>query len=214
MDARAYVEKSDDPWGLRKIGLQKRRSELIKTHINRGLILDVGCGFGIYSEFIRKLGNAVISLDPSKRMVIDGKKLFDKLTFLRGCGEALPFRENAFDSILCMGTLIYSKHRKQFLSELYRVLKSGGHLCLVERNRDSPMHAFIRRFRRNENAVDNPESFFSKNELETLLRKEGFVVKRVIGDHISLPFFTQSTYRLAEIFPSLANFLVFECEKK
>jgi len=212
MDVRTYVEKDQDPWDLLKAGVNKRRATLLKKHIGKaGLVLDVGCAFGIYSNFLRSLGNYVVGVDASKRLVSEGKRRFGG-TFALGRGESLPFKDDTFNAVLCMGTLIYSNQRGQFLSELHRTLRKGGQLCIIERNRNSPMHKIIGKLKTNENAVDNPDHYFTVSELKKLVEEAGFTVKRIKGDTISLPFF--SMHKLAEIFPSLAYFLVFECKKE
>ena len=214
MDVKTYVDKAPDPWGLLETGVDKRRAALIKRHIGKaGMVLDVGCAFGIYSNFLRSLGNYVVSLDASKRMVSAGKKLFSELTFVLGSGESLPFMNNTFNSILCMGTLIYSADRRKFLSEFYRTLRKRGRLCIIERNRNSPMHSLVRKLKKNEKSVDNPSNYFTRAELEKLLVSTGFRIKKASGDYVSMPF-SSGFASLAEAFPSLAYFLVFECEKE
>ncbi|MBI2075724.1 MAG: class I SAM-dependent methyltransferase [Candidatus Aenigmarchaeota archaeon] len=212
---KRYVEKSEDPWGLKRAGMDKRRASLIKRCIGKsGLVMDIGCAFGIYSDFLKKIGNFVISTDASKRMVVEGRKNFGGLHFVAGHGESLPYKSGMFDAVLCMGTLIYSSDRRAFLSELHRVLRKGGKLCVIERNKNSPLHLIVRKAKRNEQSVDNPETYFTKKDLKSLLAGAGFRIKRIRGDRISLPFITNLTSPLAERLPSLAYFLVFECEKE
>lgn len=206
-----YIEKSEDPWGLLKIGVDKNRADIVRSCIGKaGLVLDVGCAFGIYSHFLRDMGNYVISVDASKRMIAHGRKMFSEMTFALGAGEALPFQKETFNAVLCMGTLIYATNREKFLSEVYRTLRKRGRFCLIERNRNSPMHVLVRKMKRNEKAVDAPQSYFTKGELEKLLKKIGFRIKSIRGDQISLPFFSIRTKRL----PSLSYFLIFECVKE
>lgn len=214
MTVESYTEKSEDPWGLLKAGVDVRRASLIRKCLGKsGVVLDAGCGFGIYSNFLDSLGNKTIGLDASKRMVSDGKVYFKKMTFVAGRGERLPFKPESFDAVLCMGALIYSRYRKKFLSELNRVTKPAGKLCLIERNRASPMHSMVRKMKRNENPVDNPDDFFTKTELKKLVSDAGFKTTKISGDQISLPVFSKFTHKAAEIVPSAAYFLVFECEK-
>ncbi len=214
MDAVAYTEKSKDPWGLLKAGVNKRRATLIRRCMGKsGIVLDVGCGFGIYSRFLEKLGDSVVGVDASKRMVLEGKTHDKNLTLVAGDGELLPFRKNAFDAVLCMGTLIYSRDRKAFLCELNRVTKRNGRLCLVERNRNSPMHALVGKIKENEKYFDKREIFFTKEELEKLVTGAGFEVNNIYGDEIALPVFSGLTHRVAELLPSISYFLILECVK-
>lgn len=214
MDVRTYVEKDRDPWDLLKAGVNKRRAALLKKHIGKaGLVLDIGCAFGIYSAFLRNLGNYVISLDASKRMVSEGNSRFNELTFTRGRAEELPFKDDTFNAVLCVGTLIYSSDRKKFLAELYRALRKRGKLCVIERNRSSPLHGIIGKIKRNEKYVDARSSYFTKGEMKKLLTEADFKITKISGDEIALPVFSGATHKLAETFPSFAYFLVFECEK-
>ena len=64
MALRTYVEKDHDPWGLLKTNVDERRAILLRRHIGKaGLVIDVGCAFGIYSNFLRSLGNYVVGVD-------------------------------------------------------------------------------------------------------------------------------------------------------
>lgn len=207
-----YVEQDEDPWGLKEAGADPHRADIIRSCIGKaGLVLDVGCAFGIYSNFLRGMGNYVISVDASRRMVTEATERFPDLTFSLGTGEALPFKDETFNAVLCMGTLIYSDNREKFLSEIYRTLRRRGRLCVIERNRSSPMHALIGKIKKNEKAVDDPQTYFTKSELECLLSNAGFKIKKVAGDQISLPF---SLSIRTKRFPSLSYFLVFECVKE
>ena len=209
---KQYVETSKDPWGLKHAGAIPERVGLIRNCIGKsGLVLDVGSAFGIYSDFLRSMGNLVVALDASRRMVSEGGKKFGMVNFALGSGEAIPFQDETFNAVLCMGTLIYSDNREKFLSEIYRTLRRRGRLCLIERNRSSPIHAILGKMKRNEKSVDNPQAYFIKSELEGLLKKAGFKIRRIRGDQIYLPF---SLSLKTERFPSLSYFLVFECEKE
>ncbi len=212
---KVYINESEDPWGLMKAGIDRRRASLIERCIGKaGRVLDVGCGFGIYSDFMEKFENIVVALDASKRMVRDGKKRFRELPFVSGSGERLPFKEGTFDAVLCMGTLIYSKSKELFLSELHRVLRNGGTLCVIERNRNSPMHSLVRKLKRSEKSVDDPAGFFSKGELERLVSGAGFTIKTVSGDVITLPVFSKYTHAIAEKVPTAAYFIAVCAQKR
>ena len=56
-------------------------------------------------------------------------------------------------------------------------------------------------------------AFFGEDELEKLVSDAGFKTTRISGDQISLPVFSRLTHKAAEVMPSLAYFLVLECEK-
>lgn len=67
-------------------------------------ILDVGAGTGNYSAAIAEAGFHVTALEPSKVMRDQGRQA-DRLTWVDGMAEALPFEPASFDGVmmtLCM----------------------------------------------------------------------------------------------------------------
>lgn len=104
-----YIEE-DDPWEMRKAGRNLERSVYILEVLwesKKDIILDLGGGFGFYSEFLRTSGKRVVCCDLSRRMVTEGKKMFPELEFVRCDVCNLPFKPESFDSIICMGIYIY-----------------------------------------------------------------------------------------------------------
>ncbi len=77
---------------------QKKKLMIISNYLDikpHNRLLDVGCGTGFSSEI---LNCQIIGLEPSKEMLIQGKKDgVHKMDFLQGKGEQLPFSDNSFD---------------------------------------------------------------------------------------------------------------------
>ncbi len=103
-------------------------------------VLDVGCGWGRIAADITKQKKVFVSgVDISKTFVA----LFNRR--LKGRGKAvasnmqkLPFKENTFDCVYCVVSLMYLSFQKDqtgALSEMLRVLKPRGRLILIEPNK-------------------------------------------------------------------------------
>lgn len=91
----------------------------------RGLILDVGCGIGPHPAYaILSPDNIFIGLDP---MEGHEKKEID---FVRGIGEAIPFRSAAFDWALSAASLDHFPEPQKVLAEVKRVLRPTGRMGL------------------------------------------------------------------------------------
>lgn len=93
-------------------------------------VLDIGCGPGIVPMLLaKKLPEArIIGLDSSKYMVSYAKQKKRKeglglVDFEQGDGQALRFKDDSFDLVLCKGTLKMIPNKLLLLREIWRVLK-------------------------------------------------------------------------------------------
>lgn len=94
-------------------------------------ILDIGCGAGqtlIGSKLPQKV--LAVGLDVDHSALALGKQLSPAIQFVSGQGEALPFRSESFDLVICRVALPYM-HVSRALSEISRVMEAGGDLWLV-----------------------------------------------------------------------------------
>ncbi len=95
-------------------------------------ILDIGCGSGVFNKAIVSKGAYWVGTDVSCNMLIFGKKdsgnIVEKTMWVNGNGETLPFKDGAFDGILCIGMVNFLKKTRfaGLLNEMGKVLKTGG----------------------------------------------------------------------------------------
>lgn len=101
--------------------------------------LDVGCGGGILSEEIARLGFAVTGIDPagpSLRMAAGHAQAGGlRIAYEQGSGEAIPFRNDSFDVVFCCDVLEHVRDVAKVVAEISRVLKPGGVFCYGTLNR-------------------------------------------------------------------------------
>ncbi len=102
-----------------------------------GRTLDLGCGFGRHALALSEAGLDVVGLDRSaellhhSRMLPDAVRLAGRL--VRADFRTLPFRDEAFDSVLMLfSTFGYldDAGNRDVLGELARVLRPGGRAAL------------------------------------------------------------------------------------
>ena len=86
-----------------------------------GLTLDVGCGDGVYKQFI----DAYVGLDPAKASLLRFKGIR-----VRGIAQKIPFKANVFDRVLLSEVLEHIFEREEVLREIWRVLKLNGQLIV------------------------------------------------------------------------------------
>jgi ubiquinone/menaquinone biosynthesis C-methylase UbiE len=112
-------------------------------------ILDVGCGTGVFAAGIAAaLPRATIwGVDLVEGMLTGGRErwqaLRDQAVPVQGDSERLPFPDGAFDAVTCANSFHHYPHQNRAVAEMYRVLKPGGRLLLLDGCRDSLWGWFI-----------------------------------------------------------------------
>ncbi len=102
-------------------------------------ILDEACGTADFSIAAIKHGaSKVVGIDITESMLEIGRAkvakegLSDRIELMVGDGEKLPFEDETFDAVtIAFGIRNYSD-REQGLKEIYRVLKRGGEVIILE----------------------------------------------------------------------------------
>lgn len=101
-------------------------------------VLDVGCGIGGSTRHIvRKYGctGQGITLSPVQagraQQLSDEQGLGDKLGFQVADALRMPFADNSFDLVWSLESGEHMPDKRQFVSELTRVVKPGGRVIIV-----------------------------------------------------------------------------------
>ncbi len=106
----------------------------------KGTILDAGGGPGRYTIELAKRGYKVVLLDLVPKFLDIAKRnakkagVLDRIEFVEGTVEDLPFDDNTFDAVLSLGGvlshLVKKEKRLRAADELTRVLKPGKPLFI------------------------------------------------------------------------------------
>lgn len=97
-------------------------------------LLDIGIGTGNFAERFEAKGAVVFGIDLSEAMVAECEKLHPTYVLRTGTFQVIPFSENAFDVVVssfCFHEVPPSE-RLDACREVNRVLRKGGHLCLLD----------------------------------------------------------------------------------
>ncbi len=97
---------------------------------DRGFLLDVGCGTGLFVEKYIADGGTAVGIDISRGMIRQACRRCRQTDFTVGVGETLPFADETFDSIASLLAFSYMKDPQRMLAESYRVLKPGGTIAI------------------------------------------------------------------------------------
>ncbi len=116
-------------------GLWPAEEAAIAKYVEKGKILDLGCGTGRTTKPLQDKGYDVIGVDITPAMISSAKKLSPKVKFEVGDATKLRFKDNAFDCILFSNQgwsqIPGTEKRKQALREMRRVLKKEGILIIT-----------------------------------------------------------------------------------
>ncbi|HPH52029.1 MAG TPA: class I SAM-dependent methyltransferase [Candidatus Portnoybacteria bacterium] len=105
--------------------------EIIKiTGINdNSEILDIGCGIKTVLHFLPgKIKIGVDSLADEYIKIYDYPK---DIKIEKSFGENLKFKNNSFDVVFMTNALDHTKNPQKVVSEIFRVLRSGGYFALT-----------------------------------------------------------------------------------
>jgi SAM-dependent methyltransferase len=99
-------------------------------------VLDLGCGAGSYSRTLDKAGYQVFGVDFAHLVALEARKRtpHGNVHYLAADACSLPLPDACVDHVLCIGLLQSLHNHKTALSEICRVLKPGGSLCLMTLN--------------------------------------------------------------------------------
>jgi ubiquinone/menaquinone biosynthesis C-methylase UbiE len=107
--------------------------------LNKGQkVLELGCGPGKYVAMLSTLGFDVVGVDPyyfKTWDVLQSKtnvKLIDKIY-----AEKLPFTDQYFDHVVCLGALLYFDDPLMALKEIKRIIKPGGKVIIRTVNKNN-----------------------------------------------------------------------------
>ena len=93
-------------------------------------ILEAGSGAGRFTEILLKYGACVYSFDFSNAVEANYENNMpnENLTLFQADIESIPFQNDFFDAVLCLGVLQHTPSTRSSLRELSRVLKPEGEL--------------------------------------------------------------------------------------
>jgi demethylmenaquinone methyltransferase/2-methoxy-6-polyprenyl-1,4-benzoquinol methylase len=111
------------------------RKKMAKKTINHKtqMVLDLAVGTGDSTKALLKEKIKVIGADISFEMLkIAKKKIQNNFTLLCASVYQLPFKDKTFDAVTCAFGIRNMHETENALKEIYRVIKEGGKIVILE----------------------------------------------------------------------------------
>ena len=103
-----------------------------------GRALDVGCGSGVISDGLGRLGFEVLGVDANPEAIAYAEQTFgrEQVTFRRGFLDELDLEEHSFDVATCLEVIehVYPDQIERLLASFARLLNPGGSLLITTPN--------------------------------------------------------------------------------
>jgi SAM-dependent methyltransferase len=165
------------PAGKKRV---ERRARMIMESAKVGtgrLILEVGCGTGLFTEYFARSGACIVAIDLSGDLIAKARQRnlpLDRVRFVEGAFEECSFQA-PFDAVIGSSVLHHLNIRAA-VGKIYELLKPGGMMSFTEPNMLNPQIMIQKNIpwvkRRMGDSPD--ETAFFSWEMRSILKKCGF----------------------------------------
>ena len=97
---------------------------------NDNLYLDLGCGTGNYTIALAEQGFNFYGIEPSENMLSEARSRNQKIQWIKGKAERLPFQDDLFEGAIATLTIHHWGDLKKSFREINRVLSDNGRIVL------------------------------------------------------------------------------------
>jgi ubiquinone/menaquinone biosynthesis C-methylase UbiE len=95
-------------------------------------VLDLGCGTGNYLDLFQRASlGKFYGVEPSAGMGLKASRKNSHIMISTGNAYHIPFPDDCFDFIYMTDVIHHILDYRQMFDELFRVLKTGGQVCIV-----------------------------------------------------------------------------------
>ena len=187
-----------EPWQLQLFRRSLKKKQTVNALMERlppaqgRLCLEVGCGTGLTSHFLRQRGGTWVSTDFERDHVRSARQLVGDRVLQTSDAE-LPFRSASFDLVAAINFLEHIEDDQTFFREMVRVLRPGGDFLFMAPKGESgrPGYALKRLlgFTADQEGFGHARDGYPPSAARALFERNGLVLA---GTDDYCRFFTES----------------------
>lgn len=144
---RDVVQSSIDFSGLPHSFFMRAKADLLRELIAQRLgpekpaMLDVGCGVGSFHPLLRGMAGRLSGIDVSSDCLTQARINNPDVDYPDFDGQRFPFENASFDLVttICVMHHVAPADWTHFMSEMRRVVRPGGLVCVIEHNPLNPL---------------------------------------------------------------------------
>lgn len=138
------------------------------------IVLDLGCGTGSNTVLFKLASKAqVIGIDLSRGMLEHAAEKAESIEFVNCPADRLPFGAGQFDLVFMTEVIHHLPEVPPVLLEAYRILNSGGLLCVVTQSHQQIEGRMTSKFFPATTEVDKAR-YPDIDEIEAMMKNAGF----------------------------------------
>jgi len=139
-------------------------------------VLDIACGTGEWLSVCGNMGADVSGVDISSRAITICQQRLPRGEFVCQAAETLPYPDESFDVVTCLGSLEHFLDQNQAIAEIHRVAKADARVLILVPNAGFLTHRLGLYSGTQQQAAK--ETIRSLDTWKAMLENNGLTVKR------------------------------------
>ncbi len=174
---RAYFNQKAASWDETSLERETAKLERMAKRLNirsGATVLDIGTGTGVFLPFLlNEIGKdgRIIASDFAEKMLrrAQAKGFNGHIDYLHADVTSLPLRNEIFDIVVCYSSFPHFQDKPRALTEMERVIKSGGRLLICHTSSRDQINEIHRQI-----PVIKNDTLPDKDEMQLMLSMAGF----------------------------------------